>query len=177
MMIEPDTSTKPDAGVIATSPATAPAAMPRTLGRPRWIHETVIHVRPAIAVAVFVTTKALVASPPAASALPALNPNQPNQRSDAPRMVIVASCGSLDFRRRPMSTAATRAETPLEMCTTVPPAKSSAPSTCSHPPVPQTQCAIGSYTSVAQRSEKRTYALKLTRSANDPVIRAGVMTA
>ena len=58
--------------------------------------------------------------------------------------LIVASCGSLDFRRRPMRTAATRAETPLEMCTTVPPAKSSAPSACSHPPVPQTQCAIGS---------------------------------
>ena len=144
-MIEPETSTNPDAGVMATRPATAPAAIPRTLGRPLWIHEAVSQVSPDIAAAVFVTTKALVASPPpAASALPALNPNQPNHRSDAPRMVMVASCGPPVFRRRPMSTAATRAETPLEMWTTVPPAKSRAPSTCSQPPVPQTQCASGS---------------------------------
>src|SRR5438132_12065731 len=177
MMIDPDTSTKPDAGVIATRPATAPAAMPRTLGRPRWIHETVSHVRPAMAAAVLVTTNALVARQPAVSALPALKPNQPNQRSDALRIVIVASCGSLVLRRRPMRIAATRADTPLEMWTTVPPAKSSAPSACSQPPVPQTQCAIGSYTSVDQRSAKMTYALKLTRSANAPVMSAGVMTA
>src|SRR6266540_3887932 len=113
MRIEPETSTKPDAGVMATRPATAPAAIPRTLGRPLWSHETVIQVRPAIAVAVLVTTNALVASPPDARALPALKPNQPNQRSDAPRIVIVASCGSLVFRRRPMRIAATSADTPL----------------------------------------------------------------
>src|SRR5438132_11505839 len=111
MMIDPETSTKPDAGVIATRPATAPAAMPRTLGRPRWIHETLIHVRPAIAVAVFVTTKALVARPPAASALPALNPNEPNQRRDAPSIGIVASSCALAWRRRPVRTAGTEAQT------------------------------------------------------------------
>ena len=37
------------------------------------------------AAAVLVTTKALVAWPPAATALPALKPNQPNQRRAAPR--------------------------------------------------------------------------------------------
>src|SRR5881296_3557018 len=147
MRIEAETSTNPDAGVIATRPATAPAAAPRTLGAPLCSHETVIHVSAAIAAAVFVTTKAFAASPPDASALPALKPNQPNQRSDAPSTVIVASCGSIGSRpyptRRPSTSAATSAETPLVMCTTVPPAKSSAPSCPSQPP-PQTQCATGS---------------------------------
>src|SRR2546430_6855606 len=88
----------PDAGVIATRPATAPAAAPSTLGAPLCSHDTVIHVSAAIAAAVFVTTKAFAASPPDASALPALKPNQPNQRSDAPSTVIVASCGSIGSR-------------------------------------------------------------------------------
>src|SRR6266850_6187849 len=96
MRIEAETSTKPDAGVIATSPATAPAAAPSTLGAPLCSHETVIQVSAAIAAAVFVTTKAFAASPPDASALPALNPNHPNHRSEAPSTTIVASCGSID---------------------------------------------------------------------------------
>ena len=41
-------------------------------------------------------------------------------------------------------TAQTSADTPDEMWTTVPPAKSSAPSFLSQPPSPQTQCASGS---------------------------------
>src|ERR671934_1764394 len=99
MRIDAETSTKPDAGVIATRPATAPAAAPSTLGAPLCSHETVIQVSAAIAAAVFVTTNAFAARPPDASALPALKPNQPNQRSDAPRTVIVASCGSIGSRR------------------------------------------------------------------------------
>src|SRR5207245_837177 len=83
------------AGVIATRPATAPAAAPSTLGAPLCSHETVIHVSAPIAAAVFVTTNAFAARPPAVIALPALKPNQPNQRSDAPRTVIVASWGSV----------------------------------------------------------------------------------
>src|SRR5256886_6896809 len=98
MRIAADTSTYPDAGVIATSPATAPAAAPRTLGAPLCSHDTVIHVSAAIAAAVLVTTNAFAASPPDASALPALNPNQPNHSSDAPSTVIVASCGSIGSR-------------------------------------------------------------------------------
>src|SRR5438445_4955534 len=180
MSIEADTSTNPDAGVIATRPATAPAAAPRTLGAPLCSHETVIQVSAAIAAAVLVTTNAFAASPPAVIALPALKPNQPNQRRLAPRTVMVASCGSIGSRpkptRRPRTSAATRAETPLVMCTTVPPAKSSAPSLPSQPP-PQTQCATGSYTSVAQRSVNTTKALKRLRSANAPVMSAGVITA
>src|SRR5437867_1245946 len=127
-----------------------------------------------MAAALFVTTNALAARPPALIALPALKPNQPNQSSDAPRTVMVASCGSIGSRprplRRPSTSAATSAETPLVMCTTVPPAKSSVPSILSQPPVPQTQCATGSYTNVAQRSVNTTNALKRLRSANAPAV-------
>src|SRR6266566_19828 len=132
MRIDDETSTYPEAGVMATRPATAPAAAPSTLGAPLCSHETVIQVSAAIAAAVLVTTNALAASPPALIALPALKPNQPNQRSDAPSTVMVASCGSSASRpyptRRPRTSAATSAETLLVMWTTVPPAKSSAPS-------------------------------------------------
>src|SRR5206468_7230529 len=76
--------TKPEAGVMATSPATAPLAAPSTVGLPRPSHSAPIHDSAAADVAVLVATKALVASPLAASALPALNPNQPNHRSAAP---------------------------------------------------------------------------------------------
>src|SRR4051794_22523937 len=101
MMIDAVTFTYPDAGVIATSPATAPAAAPSTLGRPWCAQLTVIQVRAAIAAAVLVTTKALVASAPAETALPALKPNQPNHSSDAPSTVIVRSCGSIASSPRP----------------------------------------------------------------------------
>src|SRR5919197_5128483 len=144
MRIEAETSTYPDAGVIATRPATAPAAAPRTLGAPLWSHDTVIQVSAAIAAAVLVTTNAFAARPPAVTALPALKPNQPNQSSDAPSTVIVASCGSIGSRpkptRLPSTSAATSAETPPVMLSTVPPAKTKAPSLASQPP-PQTQCA------------------------------------
>ena len=46
-------------------------------------------------------------------------------------------------RREPMRSATTRAETPDEICTTVPPAKSSAPSLNSQPSAAQTQWASG----------------------------------
>ncbi len=89
----------------------------------------------------------LVARPLAATALPALNPNQPNHSSAAPRMVNGRLCGGMGVwgkpRRRPMTTAATSAEMPELMCTTVPPAKSSAPIVRSQPPTPQTQWASG----------------------------------
>src|SRR5438093_11613980 len=87
-------STYPEAGVMATSPATAPAAAPITLGRFWCIQLTVTHVRAAIAAAVLVTTKALTASPPDDRALPALKPNHPNHSSPAPSTVILASLWS-----------------------------------------------------------------------------------
>src|SRR5215207_742674 len=142
-----EASTNPAAGVIATRPATAPAAAPSTLGRPSRIQVAVNQVIAPIAAAVLVTTKALAARPFAPTALPALKPNQPNQRSPAPRTVYVRLCGSifsvLKPTRRPTTSAATRAATPEEMCTTVPPAKSSEPRSNSQPSLDHTQWAIG----------------------------------
>src|SRR5512134_2341026 len=137
--------TKPEAGVIATSPATHPEAAPSTVGFPRWIHSVNTQDRVAMAAAVWVATKALVERSPAASALPALNPNQPNQRIAAPSTVMGRLWGAMlstpNPFRFPMTRAAARALTPEVMWTTVPPAKSSAPRLRIHPPIPQTQCA------------------------------------
>ncbi len=93
-------------------------------------------------------TKASAAVCPADSALPALNPNQPNQSSPAPVMVIGRSWGMNFSRpyptRLPMKSAQISAESPAVQCTTVPPAKSSTPSVAIHPPSAQTQWATGS---------------------------------
>src|SRR5512139_2047698 len=86
--------TNPDAGVMATNPATAPDAAPRTVGLPRYPHSNSIHERAAAAVEIWVTTNADVAREPEATALPPLNPNQPNQRRAAPRSVMVRLWGS-----------------------------------------------------------------------------------
>ena len=92
--------------------------------------------------------KALTASPLASSALPALKPNQPNHSSAAPMTVMGRLCGGIGWwpnpRRLPIIRAQTSAETPDEMCTTVPPAKSRAPRPSSQPPSPHTQWASGS---------------------------------
>src|SRR5512138_740490 len=89
----PTGSTKPEAGVIATRPATHPDAAPRTVGLPRWIHSANTQESVAAAAATWVATKALTASSFAARALPALKPNQPNQRMPAPKTVIGRLCG------------------------------------------------------------------------------------
>src|SRR5213594_3396693 len=87
--------TKPEAGVMATRPATAPEAAPITLGFPPSAQLANIQERAAAAAAVFVTTNALAAWPLAAPALPALKPNQPNQRMAAPNTMYVALFGSM----------------------------------------------------------------------------------
>jgi hypothetical protein len=138
------------------------------------------HARPAEAAAVLVTANATAASPLAPSALPGLNPNHPNQSNAAPMTVIVTLWGGRVFsgypRRRPITIAATSADTPELMWTTVPPAKSSAPFRIGQPP-PQTQWASGSYTIVAQSRLKMMNAGNRIRSANAPVIKATVMAA
>src|SRR5712692_3346566 len=146
MAMDESGPTNPDAGVIATSPATAPLAAPRTVGFPRYSHSATIHANAAEAVAVLVTTNALVASAPAATALPALKPNHPNHSIEAPKTVIGRLCGamfSLPYpRRRPSTKAHANPETPELMWTTVPPAKSNAPSppfAPSQPPLAHTQ--------------------------------------
>src|SRR6266702_7562572 len=87
--------TKPDAGVIATNPATAPDAIPRTLGLPLTIHSANIQPIAAAAVAICVAAIAIPARPSAATADPALKPNQPTHRSDAPISVKVKLWGGI----------------------------------------------------------------------------------
>src|SRR5450755_4291149 len=82
--IAPPGSTKPEAGVMATSPATAPEAAPSTEGLPLAIHSANIQPRAAAAVAICVTVIAMPARPLAATAEPALKPNQPTHSSEAP---------------------------------------------------------------------------------------------
>src|SRR5579859_2142390 len=77
--------TYPAAGVIPTRPTTAPVAAPTAVILPVRIRSSAAHVTRAAAAAAFVFTKARVAMPFAASAEPALKPNQPNQRIPAPR--------------------------------------------------------------------------------------------
>jgi hypothetical protein len=140
--------TNPAAGVIATSPATAPEARPTPDILP-WKKKSSAspQASAAAAGAKKVLEKAYAATPLAASALPPLNPSHPNQSSPAPRMAKGTLCGSTDGwrspRRLPRTSANTSAAAAALMCTTVPPAKSRQPSACSQPPGDHTQCATG----------------------------------
>src|SRR5579872_3342634 len=139
--------TNPAAGVIATSPATAPEIAPSALARPFLIHSAALQLSAAAAVAKCVAIKALVANAFDASALPALKPNQPTHKRHAPTKLSVKLCGVIGCFgkpvRRPIYKAHTSADTPELMCTTVPPAKSRhgnrPPSAAlSNPPLPHT---------------------------------------
>src|SRR5882672_6771098 len=81
---DPPRSTNPQAGVMATRPATAPEAAPTMVGLPAKIHSITAQLRVAAAVAVLVVTNACAARPLAANAEPALKPNQPNHSNAAP---------------------------------------------------------------------------------------------
>ncbi len=89
------TETNPDAGVTVASPATMPDAAPSTLGRPLCSHSVNAQLNAAAAAEKCVAAKALVASVPAFSALPALNPNQPTQSRPAPMRLNTTLCGSI----------------------------------------------------------------------------------
>src|ERR1051326_1990708 len=149
MHIEPTGPTKPDAGVIATRPATAPEQMPITVGLPFSAHSTSIQVKAATAVAICVTVIAMPACMPAVTAEPALKPNQPTHSSEAPMKVSTMLCGGPLSLRLPRDIAHSRPATPALICTTVPPAKSSTLNQASllpfdmKPSELQTQCAIG----------------------------------
>src|SRR5690242_16807168 len=114
---------------MATSPATAPEIAPSALAFPFLIHSAALHATAAPAAPKCVATNALDANPLAASALPALNPNHPTHNKHAPIKLNTKLCGGIGCFgnpvRLPMYSAQTRADTPDEMCTTVPPAKSS----------------------------------------------------
>lgn len=120
--------------------------MPSTLGFPRLDHSMSIQVNPAIAVEMWVTAIAIPAVPSAASWLPALKPNQPTQSIEAPTTVSTRLLGGIAVPgkpvRLPSTMQSTSAATPALICTTVPPAKSSTPSSWRKPP-PQTQWATG----------------------------------
>src|SRR6516165_4931446 len=141
--------TKPDAGVMATRPATAPEQMPTTVGLHLSDHSTTIQVKPATAVAICVTSIAMPACMPAVTAEPALKPNQPTQSSEAPMKVSTMLCAGPVSLRLPSMMAHIRPATPALICTTVPPAKSSTFTQAASlpelkiPSGPQTQCAIG----------------------------------
>src|ERR1700722_15662677 len=81
--------TNPEAGVMATKPATAPEAIPRTLGFPLLSHSAHIQANAAAAVAIWVTNIAIPARPSAAPAEPALKPNQPPHKREAALRVSV----------------------------------------------------------------------------------------
>ena len=146
MSAPPMGPTKPEAGVMATRPATAPVMMPSTFGVPCFSQSSTIQASAAAAVASWVTSMAMPASVPAATALPALKPNQPTHRIDAPSTLSVRLCGRVSRsgkpRRGSIMAAITRPAVPAVRCTTRPPANSSTPSAPSQPP-PHTQCATG----------------------------------
>src|SRR5213593_2267472 len=116
MITDDSGATKPDPGVMATSPATAPEAAPSMVGFPVTTHSAHIQPRAARAAAVCVTTKAFVARAPAPNAEPALKPNQPTQSRDAPRTVKGKLWGGVGTfpnpTRLPMINTATKAEMP-----------------------------------------------------------------
>src|SRR3974390_1736861 len=87
--------TNPAAGVMATSPATAPEIAPNALARPFLIHSASLQLSAAAAAPKCVATNALVASEFEASALPALNPNQPTHSKQAPMKLNTMLCGGL----------------------------------------------------------------------------------
>src|SRR5215468_6522397 len=93
--IEPIGDTLPQAGVMATRPATAAVAAPRAVGLPRWIHSIPTQVMSAAEVAVLVFMNASAASGLADSALPELKPNHPTQSRPAPIRHSGRLCGGM----------------------------------------------------------------------------------
>src|SRR6516225_12406070 len=101
---------------MATRPATAPEIAPRAVGFPLWNHSKMVQPTAAVAAAKCVLMKALVANGPEASALPALNPNQPTHSRHAPMKLNTKLCGGIGCLgkpvRLPMYSAQTSADTP-----------------------------------------------------------------
>src|SRR6266403_1616611 len=88
-------STNPAAGVMATSPATAPEIAPRALARPFFSHSAALQLSAAAAAPKCVATNALLARPPEDNALPALKPNHPTHSKHAPMKLNTMLCGGI----------------------------------------------------------------------------------
>ncbi len=131
---------------MVARPATTPVTRPTMLARPKRIFSIKAQTMPAVEAEMWVTSRAMAASPLAARALPPLKPYQPTHSMPAPIMVMPGLCGGCrslgNPSRGPIMAAATRAEMPAVACTTIPPAKSITCRWASHPP-PQIQCATG----------------------------------
>src|SRR4030095_4506188 len=91
----PGMPTLPAAGVIATSPATAPDAAPSIDGLPLNIHSKNVHDSTAHAVARYVLMKASAAELFASRAEADLNTTQPIHRSEAPIIVMGRLLGGI----------------------------------------------------------------------------------
>ena len=127
-------------------PATAPVSAPTRLGLPSFHQVIASQVHMAIEPAMSVLTNACAAMPLAASAEPALKPNQPNHSRPVPRATKATLCGRprspLPNLRLPTTKTDASAAKPALTWTTRPPAKSSTPCCISQPP-PQIQCTNG----------------------------------
>src|SRR3546814_19452971 len=100
--IAPPTPEVPAAGVIATSPATAPDAPPSREGLPETSRSAAIQPSTPAAGATKVLIIA-IAAPPVASRLdPALKPNQPTQRRPVPINVLTTQSGGVASLRHPL---------------------------------------------------------------------------
>src|ERR1051326_3464276 len=188
MITAPVGATYPQAGVITTSPATAPEQNPRTLGLPRSAYSSMAHVNDATAVASVVAMNALAAIPSGASALPALKPYHPTQSKPVPTMQSTMLCGAmisfLNPSRWPRRMHKTSADQPELMCTTVPPAKSIAVIFAAafhtpfiHPSIPHTKGRKGKLEANIHTPTNTRTAANFILSATAPIINAGVMTA
>src|SRR5690606_3521656 len=91
----PTGPTKPAAGVTATRPAITPETPPNMEALPRIAFSTTDQAMTAPAVAVKVLIMASAAPPPAERAEPALKPNQPTHRIEAPARVSGSECGAM----------------------------------------------------------------------------------
>src|SRR5215471_8693666 len=87
---------KPAAGVTATRPTTIAVAQPTAVGLPERAMSRNVQTASVAAGASIVVVNASAAMPLAASALPALKPNQPNHSTPAPSSVNGTLCGSSD---------------------------------------------------------------------------------
>src|ERR1039458_1431091 len=87
--------TKPEAWVMVARPATAPEIAPKAVGLPLLSHSATTQPMAPAAAANWVLIKALVASGPALSALPALKPNQPTHSIAAPMKLSTIAWGGI----------------------------------------------------------------------------------
>ena len=87
--------TQPQAGVMATRPATAPEAAPSIVGVPRTAHSISVHTKVATAVASTVFRNTWPAKPFDSRFEPTLKPNQPTHSSEAPIMTSGRLCGGM----------------------------------------------------------------------------------